>query len=375
MVEAGVAIGADDYRWPNPYGEYERMTSWPGSVTPLDKWQADVPNWMKSLLFSNYDGLFGRYVKCLDAYARYLDGLHLSFSQYLDTLHPTLRDATGPMTKTRKGDALHFEWCAFMVGYTLGLEDEEALLTAGIGCVAGSTYTILQDNRIDDAHESDWQTEACGNVLLARCIQSFQSLVPDRPDFLEVVHDVFQELALAYFAEQSDHRWTFKPYDEDRDAQMIVGRSAPVKLCLWSLAVRAGREDAIPDLYRAIGHLIQAIQINDDLADWREDYRNGYMSYVITEALLRLEVRTGTSYESIEDWPSEKELFVTLYTSGLMEDLIVESNAHLDAILGIVSKYNAFPLSVYIAIYMLVNEARVERLVRSKADILAESGG
>lgn len=351
------------------------MTMGPRTELFRNLWQADVPDWMKNLIFSNYEGLFDRYVKSFDAYASYLDSLRLSFSQYLDTLHPTLRDAIGPMTKTRKGDALHFEWCAFMVGYTLGLEDKEALVMAGIGCVAGSTYTILQDNRIDDARESDWQTEACGNVLLAKCIQSFQSLVPDRPDFLEVVHDVFQELALAYFAEQGDHRWTFKPYDEDRDAQMIVGRSAPVKLCLWALAVRAGREDAIPDLYQAVGHLIQAIQINDDLADWREDYRNGYMSYVITEALLRLEVRKGTSYQGIEDWPSEQELFVTLYTSGLMEDLILESNAHLGAILDIVSKYNPFPLSLCIVIYMLVNEARVERLVRSKVDILKESGG
>ena len=350
------------------------MTAWLGYGTLLNKGQAEIPNWMKILLVSNYDRLFGRYMKWLDEYAHYQDGLHLSFSQYLDTLHPTLRDAIGPMAKTIRGDALHFEWCAFMVGNALGLEDQETLTTAGIGCVAGSTYTILQDNRIDDAHELDWQTEACGNVLLAKCIQSFQSLVPHRPDFLEVVHEVFHELALAYFVEQGDHRWIFKPYDEDRDVQMIVGRSAPVKLCLWSLAARAGREDAIPDLYQAIGHLIQAIQIRDDLADWREDYRNGNMSYVITEALLRLGMREGASYECIEGWPSEQDLFVTLYTSGLMEDLIVESNAHLDTVLDIVSKYKPSPLlSLGISSYMLTNEVLVERLVRSKVDIMADS--
>lgn len=271
----------------------------------------------------------------------------------------------------RKSVQRHFN--AFMVGYTLGLEDREALAMAGVGCVAGSTYTILQDNRIDDPSDSDWQTEACGNVLLSKCIQAFQSLVPDRGDFLEIVNDVFQELALAYFAEQGNHRWRVKPYDEDSDVQMIVGRSAPVKLCLWSLAVRAGREDAIPDLYEAVGHLIQAIQIRDDLSDWREDYRSGYMSHVLTETLLRLGVGSNTPCEDAEEWPSEEELFVTLYTSGLMEDLLVECNDHLNSVLNIVSKYNAIPLSLFISAFMLLNDERAERLLMAKAGILVES--
>ena len=350
------------------------MTPGMGPVTPLNIWLAVGPYWMRSHLVVNYDRLAGRHMRYLDEYAQYLDSLHLTFSHYLDTLDPTLRNAIAPMVRTRRGESLHFEWCAFMVGYTLGLEDREALTTAGVGCVAGSTYTILQDNRIDSPGDSDWQTEACGNVLLSRCIQAFQSLVPDRHDFLEVVNDVFQELALAYFAEQRDHRWRVKPYDEASDVQMIVGRSAPVKLCLWSLAVRAGREDAIPDLYEAVGHLIQAIQIKDDLSDWREDYRNGYISHVVTEILLRLGLEGGTSCEDMKGWPSEQELFVTLYTSGLMEDLLVECNDHLNSVLNIVSKYNAIPLSLFISAFMLLNEVRAERLLRTKAGILVESG-
>ena len=156
--------------------------------------------------------------------------------------------------------------------------------------------------------------------------------------------------------------------------QMIVGRSAPVKLCLWSLAVRAGREEAIPDLYEAVGHLIQAIQIRDDLSDWREDYRNGYMSHVVTETLLRLGVGSITPCEDAQEWPPEEELFVTLYTSGLMEDLLVECNDHLTSVLNIVSKYNAMPLSLFISSFMLFNEVRAERLLRAKAGILVESG-
>ena len=350
------------------------MTLGPGPAILPNMWQVDVPGWMKSLLVSKYDRLIGDYVRYLEEYAHYIDSLNLAFSRYLDTLHPTLRDAIGPMTKTRRGDALHFEWCAFMVGYTLGLDDPEPLVTAGVGCIAGSTYTILQDNRIDSPSESDWQTEACGNLLLAKCIQSFQSLVPDRPDFLEVVHEVVQELALAYFTEQGDHRWRVKPYDEDSDVQMIVGRSAPVKLCLWSLAVRAGREDAIPDLYEAVGHLIQAIQIKDDLSDWRDDYRDGYMSYVITEILLQLGLQSGASLEELKEWPPEQELFVALYTSGLMESLIMEANDHLEAVLDIVSRYNPIPLSLFISAYIFFNEVRAERLVRAKVGMLAESG-
>ena len=369
-----MAIGARDFQRLYSDGEREHMTSGLGPMILPNMWQADIPVWLRSILVSNYDTLSGGYVKYLEEYTHYLESLHLSFSRYIDTLHPPLRDAIRPMARTRRGDALHFEWCAFMVGYTLGLEDPEPLVRAGVGCVAGAAYTILQDNRIDSPQESDWRTEACGNLLFAKCIQSFQSLVPDRPDFLEVVHDVFQELALAYFMEQGDHRWRVKPYDEDRDVQMIVGRSAPVKLCLWSLAVRAGREDAIPDLYEAVGHLIQAIQIKDDLSDWRDDYRDGYMSYVITETLLRLGLQSGASFEEPKEWPSEQELFVALYTSGLMEDLIVEANEHLDAILNIVSRYNPFPLSLFISAYMLLNEVRAERLVRAKVGILAESG-
>lgn len=354
-------------------GGCKPMTPGTGTATPLNIWLADGPDWMRSHLVVNYDRLAGRNMRYLDEYAQYLESLHLAFNRYLDTLDPTLRNAIAPMVRTRRGDALHFEWCAFMVGYTLGLEDREALTAAGVGCIAGSTYTILQDNRIDDPSESDWQTEACGNVLLSKCIQAFQSLVPDRHDFLEVVNDVFHELALAYFAEQRDHRWRVKPYDEASDVQMIVGRSAPVKLCLWSLAVRAGREDAIPDLYEAVGHLIQAIQIRDDLSDYREDYRSGYMSHVVTETLLRLGVGSITPWEDAPEWPSEEELFVTLYTSGLIEDLLVECNDHLNSVLTIVSKYNAMPLSLFISAFMLLNEVRAERLLKAKSAILSEA--
>ena len=56
-----------------------------------------------------------------------------------------------------------------------------------------------------------------------------------------------------------------------------------------------------------------------------------------------------------------------------MEDLLVECNDHLNSVLSIVSKYNAIPLSLFISAFMLLNDERAERLLRTKAGILVES--
>lgn len=68
------------------------------------------------------------------------------------------------------------------------------------------------------------------------------------------------------------------------DPLRIAGKSSPLKLCSTAALLLAGKSDRIPAVTRQLEYTLVALQMADDLSDWKEDLEEGSYNSLLSLA-------------------------------------------------------------------------------------------
>ena len=275
-----------------------------------------------------------------------------------------------PKSKTILPGGLLGEFVAFWCGEPFHLKDG-VLQEASLGCITGCTYFILEDNWIDDPSKSNPNTHLLGNLLFTKMVECFFSVSQANYKFWKYLHKYLEEFAEGCMWEQKEHRNHPKSFT-NKDFVMAAKRSAPINICISSLALAAGREDIIQTLIEAIRQLIIGLQIRDDLADWKEDIKRGMFTYPLSLALKQLQNQdnfinadfTKMNFNDIKN---------SLLLSDIAETTIEKSNACLKKAKEITSELDMSLLYLYIDFILEENEEIKEAIISQKVNYITNT--
>lgn len=176
-------------------------------------------------------------------------------------------------------DKLVGERDAFWFGELVGAS-EEAQLVAAVGSIAGYAYFLHQDHVIDADGGEIRRSELASNFLYAKLLESFQAITPSGSSFWRYWTRYLKEYAEGGLSEAVKGRLP-RRYSRD-DLRLIAARSAPVKICIASLALGSGKDQEIPRYEAAVEDLSIGLQFRDDLTDCVEDMLHGNYTPVVS---------------------------------------------------------------------------------------------
>jgi hypothetical protein len=212
------------------------------------------------------------------------------------------------------------------------------------------------------------ETEALGNLFLVKAVESLHSLAPDNPQFWCYLHRYLEDLSVAYLWEIEEHHRRFKNFDA-RDVRMAADRSAPLNVCVATLALYADKEHEIENVTEAMRQIIFGLQIRDDLTDWREDFRQGNWTYPINLAIEQLQ-QGGISFnpQSFQEHEIENALFL----SDIVERLFEESTINFQLAKEKLAHLNSKALCEYLDAMIANNEKTKMATISAKMQALLQ---
>ena len=192
--------------------------------------------------------------------------------------------------------------------------------------------TLCNDQLADCDSQTDVHLVLRINMILQQVMHLMHPLFPPESTFWHFADQNFCEYAQAVLRERLQRQHWLAPYPEEEMKQVAIGRSAIAKNSAAALAVLCGQETFLPFLNASQDNFAVAVQLNDDVHDWRDDLRQQRYSYLLTTAVhcdeeLRRAVETS-------DPQTEKVAANTLYGSGAFEEALLKAQAYCDRALA-----------------------------------------
>lgn len=196
---------------------------------------------------------------------------------------------------------------ADLVGKKLSEKDFENIRLAYVMVTA---YYFLLDAVVDDHLENKLQSLYLSHLLTLAC-QKFDEVIYSNPkidssNFNKTLHQLISENAKAIRLENEFAANPFS-YSEQNEYASIVGRSNSSIILLQIISTLTETEN-IEELKEILSDFAFFVQLGDDLADWRDDFKTKkYTSFlreifskhnrVLTEEELDEEIYLTTTFE------------------------------------------------------------------------------
>jgi hypothetical protein len=179
----------------------------------------------------------------------------------------------------------------------------------------------IQDQAIDRDPPIDYRLLLCENIFLGKICQ----LVQEFPSYtFQVLEKTFQEYSQATAFEISRYKVT-PPYQINqrvltfRDIEFLGRKFSPLSIPLAAAVLASGKQSLDP-VYDLINNYGIALQMRNDLLDWKQDYERGQMTYVLS-LLIKA---TGNTTR----WPEYSDLLPVFTQSNIIQDILTIECVH-----------------------------------------------
>lgn len=257
----------------------------------------------------------------------------------------------------------------FWLAESLGVVDDTTVNALGTATILGNAHIVIQDNIIDRQAHPDPQLVCLSNLLLARSLALFYSVVPSPAQFSSYVEHFLEQYSDAVLWE-NQHRGKVRKSFCAEDFTRVSWKGAPAKICVAAVALVAGEAGRIDRLSKAVDSFSLATQLLDDVRDWEEDIDNGIYSYPVTLAIRRLTPEINWSPR--DKGPSKPNLKMGLFLSGVVERVLEESDSLARACEELVEDTEGR----FVANYLALRKGRIDQgkreLVRMKVAALGQ---
>lgn len=194
-----------------------------------------------------------------------------------------------------------------------GLPSDAWLEQLSVAAAFGSVHFATQDMAID-ASDSTPELLLFSDVTQSLYTRAIVSLCPTDV-LLPYCDRYFDQYAAAVIRERRHQRW-IAGY-ETSEVFALGDKAAPLNLAFPILINRTRRPwPLLQAIEQSLRMLCVGLQLHDDIADFAEDLRNGYVSYPATVTLLDcLKLTPGELPADLDAEEAEGQL----YTSGVAE--------------------------------------------------------
>lgn len=197
-----------------------------------------------------------------------------------------------------------------------GATEAQRVLVAAAGLLYQGHVLIL-DQVVDGDAAVSGARLLKGSFLHERALTILAPhLPPDTPAW-EHLAGCVREYAGAVLLEKA-HHGQLRPFPRARFDGIAAGKGAILKASPAMLACMTGRPELVAELHAVIAPHSIAVQVQDDLQDWRPDFRAGLYSHLLMRALDA----AGHDIAAGGALPSEEEVGQALFYSGCAEEIL-----------------------------------------------------
>lgn len=152
-------------------------------------------------------------------------------------------------------------------------------------CDYGAITDMLIDS--DKHHEIRWRLYLHITCYPIRWMSILAQLFDAHSPFWEKYHQYLKENIRALSLEKEIRVKSIPNYAQDLFEKIAAGKSAAQKAIPAALATLSGKEKLIPSFEQSLDCFFSAHQMYDDLKDWKDDARNGNVSFLIAKTFER----------------------------------------------------------------------------------------
>ncbi len=261
------------------------------------------------------------------------------------------------------------EYYCLWIADTLDLKDQDQIEDLGVATVFARAHAILTDHLVDRREAVDPQIPHLAAFFLAKSVSLFRSVLPDASSFDRHLEWCLLEARRTDMYEWIKHRGILTRYG-CRDMATLGGKTSICFLPAIAVCLLANRRECIPLFKRVIERRNVAVQIRDDLADWREDLAAHNFTLPLTLALdLASSAKSGQSL----DWDIDKlaplAILDILVRSELVDKLCMLASAYVRlAERHLTAVFTTSPLLGYFHSMNVWMELFIERMFRLRID-------
>jgi len=222
-----------------------------------------------------------------------------------------------PAPAAREGArAFGRSWWPLFIASDFPRVSDDQLRTLALAATCFNLYIACQDEAMDNLESTSPGVQLAIPYVLERWFHLAAMLFPPDSRFWEEVRRIMLATSQAMLAES--RRQPPRPLSLDEYVKVARGRVAFTRFSTIGLAVLDGSLDKLPMLADIWDSLSIMLLVDDDIADWREDYSNRTYSYLHTRILFSPPFREQVEAGRL---PDERELGVALFFSNVAESL------------------------------------------------------
>lgn len=213
---------------------------------------------------------------------------------YLNAFHPLRRNSTK-------------NYICYLLPYWLNRSssisgNDSACRRMAVANVIVMLYFFIQDDLMD-APPPEWKERlVLANLLHAILVELYVPLFPASSPFWSYYRQYVTEWAFGVTTEHTGDDWIDRPI-------CIAHKASPVKLASSGFMLLSGCDESIPAVSAMIDQVLITLQMADDLADWRDDVRQGNANCLLS--MIRNE-QEGFGKRELTD----REVKAALYLRG-----------------------------------------------------------
>jgi hypothetical protein len=223
-----------------------------------------------------------------------------------------------------------------------------------------AAFYFLTQDQVMDAGPEEYKGHLLpqGTLFFLDAMAPYRSLFDSDSPFWTFLEKYISELAESVCWEREQHWGQAKEYKKG-DLLRLARKAAPLKTPCAAMSLLAGRQEDIGPLEKMVDHVLVALQLMDDLRDWREDLARGNYTYFLTRVMVAQGIPLSSSL-------TETDVRKALVAGSVLEEVlglaIEYSQRALESILALhvpyLKKYIAFLDQDYC---QLVEDIRAER--------------
>ena len=172
----------------------------------------------------------------------------------------------------------------------------------------------IQDCAIDERDAQHTRRILCGNIFLGQLMKLLRRFPPEIFDVVEKTLLEYSEASALEITKYSFNRHNPVPAGFSFDDISFLGKKfSPLKIPLAAAILHAGT-GSLTDVNALFDTYGTALQIRNDIIDWREDYERGQMTYFLSELLCY--------FGELESWPEMEEMNRIFVFSPAVENML-----------------------------------------------------
>lgn len=231
------------------------------------------------------------------------------------------------------GKPLLGERAPWLLQDMLPLRKRQDLTSMMPGWLSIYAHTLFVDDVLDGSFVDDVsETFLASGLLLQRGLNQLTAALPKRGMIRIQIDQYFLEAASAVLTEIKKHRQKHNRYTK-REVDALGKKVSLLKLCATYMLAADGQTDVQAEVLLPVEYLATGAQLFDDIADWREDWRNKTYTPLLQRTFTKLSTM-GLDTDLTELTPSE--VFLAMVVTGSLEYFVNEGRKYLAEVIGCV---------------------------------------